>query len=234
MNQQHPPGWPPGTPPGYPPPHQGQPHYPPQAAGYGPPHGHAAPHGVPYYPQYPHGAAPKPGISIGRILAGVIVGLFMVGGAIYLTLVLLVPGLSGADDARQAGPAGRRPDIGERAAEALRGPQVITDEEIAVGADGWQARSFTAPSSRRVQVTAEGRTHTDKGFTVFVIPASDVEALRRGESVNHLQSFHCPKVRSCNNVGVVPTGSWAVVVKNSENIINTMVVKLRVVADPGI
>jgi hypothetical protein len=163
----------------------------------------------------------------------VIAGLIVVAGAIYLALVMLVPGFSGSSETRQVGPVGRRPDIGERAAEAFRGPQVIVDEEVAVGADGWQARSFTVPSSRRVQVAAEGRTHTDKGFTVFVIPASDVEALRKGESVNHLQSFHCLKVRSCNNVGVVPSGSWTVVVKNSENIFNTMVVKLRVVADPG-
>lgn len=236
VSHQHPPGWPPGTPPSYYPPHQAQPQHPSHGHGYGPSQGYAPPQAVPHYPQYPqssHTQPTKSGVSVGSILVGVAAGLALIIGITYLVLVMFVPGFSGSDDGRQAGSVGQRPNIGQRAAEAIRGPQVIVDEEIAVSAYGWQGRIFAVPSDRRVQVAVEGRTHTDKGFTVLVVPESDLEALKQEQSVSHLQSFYCLKVRSCNKINVVPAGSWAVIVRNSENIMNTMVVKLRVVSDPG-
>jgi hypothetical protein len=114
-----------------------------------------------------------------------------------------------------------------------RAPQVIADEEIAVSASGAQMRGFTLPDDRPVQVIAEGVRHADKGFMVFLMSSSETDKFAKGEEFRHLASFEGLKVRSFEHSETVAAGSWTVVVQNSENLMNTMVVHLRIVVDPS-
>ena len=41
------------------------------------------------------------------------------------------------------------------------------------------------------------------------------------------------KVRSLSRTATLAPGAWTVIVANTENIINGMVVRLRIVSDPG-
>ncbi len=117
--------------------------------------------------------------------------------------------------------------------QVVTNPQVIIDEELAVSAGGWQSRSFTLPSPRPIQVATEGKKHTDKGFSLYVMNSSELQHFKQKTTFRHIPALQGLKVRSFSNTATLPAGEWAVVVANSENIINTMVVHLRVVADPS-
>ncbi|HET9624582.1 MAG TPA: hypothetical protein VFP84_24610 [Kofleriaceae bacterium] len=117
--------------------------------------------------------------------------------------------------------------------EAIATPQVVVDEEVAVDAGGWQARSFRLSSAGPIQVTAEGRKDTDKGFNVFVMSASELPNLEQDTTFSHVPDLQGLKIRSFSKTATLPAGDWTVVVMNSENILRTMVVRLRVVVDPG-
>lgn len=84
-----------------------------------------------------------------------------------------------------------------------------------------------------IQVSADGKTHADKGFTVYVMSADELDHFRSRATFHHISEFQGLKVRSFSHTATIPTGAWTVVVQNSENIINTMVVHLRVVSNPG-
>jgi hypothetical protein len=120
----------------------------------------------------------------------------------------------------------------DRAAAAIRGPQVLADEEIAISAGGWQDRSFSLPTERRIEVITEGRKHADKGFSVYVIEDVDFPAFQAKKEFRQVSAFEGLKVRSFGHTGTLPAGSWHFVVMNSENILNTMVVHLKITADP--
>jgi hypothetical protein len=131
----------------------------------------------------------------------------------------------------QAAPG--EPGLLQRAAAAvLRGEQVLVDEEVAVSADGWQDRSISLASEREIAVVAEGRKHTDKGFNVYVIGDESFPAFQAKKEFRHVSAFQGLKTRSFGHTGRLPAGRWHVVVVNSENIMNTMVVHLKVTADP--
>jgi hypothetical protein len=133
--------------------------------------------------------------------------------------------------ANTAGVTGSKGVVGALGA-AIRGTQVVVDEEIAVDARGAQMRGVTMPSERPVQVQVEGKTHADKGFTVYVMALSEWDNFQNGKQFRQLPSFEGLKVRSFGHVETLPAGSWAVVVQNSENIFNTMVVHLKITIDP--
>jgi hypothetical protein len=114
----------------------------------------------------------------------------------------------------------------------LSSPQVIVDEQVAVDADGWQARSFSLSSPHPIQVVAEGRNHADKGFSLYVMASSEFPSFAQHTAFRHIPAFEGLKVRALTKTETLPAGEWTVVVANTENILNTMVVQLRVVSDP--
>lgn len=122
--------------------------------------------------------------------------------------------------------------LADHAGVNVRTPQVVIDEEMAIDADGWQARGFSLPSPRPVQVTAQGIKHTDKGFRVFLMDSAQLKNFKEKNEFRHIPSFEGLKIRSYSHTGELPAGSWVAVVVNSENIINSMVVKLKIVVDP--
>ncbi|WP_433926792.1 hypothetical protein AB3662_28225 [Sorangium cellulosum] len=122
--------------------------------------------------------------------------------------------------------------LADHAGVNVRTPQVVVDEEMAIDAGGWQARGFSLPSPRPVQITAQGVKHTDKGFRVLLMDAAQLESFKARKEFRHIPSFEGLKIRSYSHTGELPSGSWVAVVANSENIINSMVVKLKIVVDP--
>lgn len=132
-----------------------------------------------------------------------------------------------------AGGGGGVGGIGNLVGRAVRSPQVMVNEEIAIDASGAQMRGFTLSSPAPVSVEVQGRKNTDKGFMVFVMPESEWEKFKGGAGTSQQMSeFQGLKVRSFEHTGTLPAGSWAVVVQNSQNFMNTMAVQLRVVIDP--
>jgi hypothetical protein len=114
-----------------------------------------------------------------------------------------------------------QPGLGDLVGRATRGAQVIVDEEVAVSAHGWQLRGFTLPSSRPIEVVAEGKTHTDKGFTLYVMASDQAESFKMREAFKHIASFEGLKVRSFGHTETLGAGYWTVVVQNSENVLNS-------------
>jgi len=124
----------------------------------------------------------------------------------------------------QAGSAARR---------ALRGPEVVCDEELVVEANGAQMRGLTLPSARPLLVEATALKNADKGFNVYVMEMKDWEAFSQGARFRYFMALSAPKVTRFRRVATLPEGSYAVVVQNSENFLKAMAVRLKVVADPA-
>jgi hypothetical protein len=141
------------------------------------------------------------------------------------------PTVAGAEPTPGAGGGGPAGGIGDLIGKEIRSPQVLFDEELAVSAAGAQMRSFTLPSPRPISVEVRGVKNSDKGFMVYVMEESEWENFKTGK-FRHVPEFEGLKIRSSEHTGALPAGSWAVVVQNSENILNTMVVQVRVVSDP--
>jgi hypothetical protein len=157
-----------------------------------------------------------------NVLGAIILAVFAVLGFMHF----LGPSTSGST------PVTGNPGVRGIITAALGTPRVIVDQEIAVSAHGAQMRGFTLPAAHTVEVVAEGRRHANKDFNVYVIPASEWPNFTKGTSARQVQEFEGLKVRSFGHKGTLSAGSWAVVVQNSENIFETMVVHLKVVIDP--
>jgi hypothetical protein len=169
-------------------------------------------------------AGPRVGASSAQQTAGkVLLLVVLLGGGWWLYAHLMSPSTPGA----------QRQGLGDMVAASIRSPDIVVDEEVAVGPEGSQARGFTIPSARPVEVVADGTKHADKGFTVYVIASNEWDNFKAGKTFAHIPSFDGLKVRSFKHTEVLPPGSWTVVVKNSENFLNTMVVHLRITVDPS-
>jgi hypothetical protein len=186
------------------------------------PQGYGAP---PLQPGY----NPPPPLPPQKRTSGCLVALGIIGGLALIVGAGLCVGISSTKTTSTGAASGPAVDLLGK----LRSPQVVVDEEVAIGAGGSQMRGFTLPGERPIQVLAEGKSNADKGFTVYVMDATNYEAFAKKAPFRHVPSFEGLKVRSFTHSEALPPGSWCVVVQNSENIFNTMVVHLRIVSDPG-
>lgn len=177
------------------------------------------PYGYPQPPpprRGPSGCIVALGVS-GALLVGLVVG------------VLLLRSCLSTPTARLGGTPGPGDLLG-----IVRNPQTVWDESLAVSADGFQTRGFTLPDARNVQVTTTAVSNADKGYMVHVLPQTECNptSLQPGHTIHQVPGFMGLKVRDFTHTGPVPPGSWCVVVQNSENLLNTMVVHLTVIIDP--
>jgi hypothetical protein len=195
----------------------------------GQPQPYSQPPGFGQRPQgyYGQGAPPPPhrqGASGCVIALAVVGGLTVVVGGAGLLFAILRGGSTST--------AGAPPGQGGLRG-MIRTSQVIVDEEVAVGAGGWQLRGFDLRDSRPIQVTAEGRSNTDKGFMLYVMDSVNCTKFSNKQPAQHFLSFEGLKIRTFGRTDTLAPGGYCAVVLNSENILNTMVVHLRVVADPS-
>lgn len=172
-------------------------------------------------------SAGTPRVSTLRKLIGVVV--LVVVGYVILQTIQASP-----TPARSPAPGRNSYEAQPRSSlPAITRPQIVVDEEVAISAGGWQGRSFSISSPRPIQVVAEGKTHTDKGFSVYVMNSSEVKHFQQRAEFRHIEALQGLKVRALSRVATLAPGAWTVIVANTENIINGMVVRLRIVADPG-
>ncbi len=123
--------------------------------------------------------------------------------------------------------------LGDLLSSTVRSPQVVADEEVTVAAHAWRGPGFTLPSPRAVRIVADGKKHTEKGFRLYVMAPEELANLEKRKPFRDVPSFEGLKVHSFDKTETLPAGSWCVVVHNSENLLQTMVVHLRVVVDPA-
>jgi hypothetical protein len=140
-----------------------------------------------------------------------------------------------APDAGAPGAAGFATAIGlDRLRSALATPQVLVDEDVAVNANGWHVRGLTLTEPHSIQVVAEGKAHADRGFSVHVMSASEFDdKFLKKKPFHALPSFEEIKVKSFAHTETLPTGTWDVVVQNSEGGSGTMTMHLKIVSDPN-
>jgi hypothetical protein len=176
--------------------------------------------------------AKRAGVLLLRAMIGIGVLVAISFIAIQSLRISARPSLSTSGAVKTSSLAAPSPDsVAPRRLFVAR-PQVIVDEEDAVSAGGWQSRGFSLSSARPVQVFVDGRKHTDKGFSLYVMELSELRNFSRKATFRHILALQGLKIRSFSKIATLPAGEWAVVVFNSENIINTLIVHLRVVVDP--
>jgi hypothetical protein len=114
--------------------------------------------------------------------------------------------------------------------------KVIADEEIAVPAHAAQMRGFSVPNdftSVKLTINVIGKKHTDKGFSVYLLNGKgEFEKYKHRKAFNQVEAFHGLKVTRFSHTGEISPGDYAVVVANTENLLNGMTVALRVMAEP--
>lgn len=128
--------------------------------------------------------------------------------------------------------SGTGPVAGAAAVVLRGGPEIVADEEFTVDAGGSQMRGFGLPGPRPVKVEVLGRRDTDKGFSVYMIDQSEWDAFKAGRKFEQYPTFEGLKVRSMTKTASMPAGRYAVVVRNSENMFNSMSVHLKITVDP--
>lgn len=205
------------------------PHGPPQGAYSSGPYGSPPQYGTPpgHWPQQAPAQQPQSGVSIGRIVLGVVLGIVIVISVGYVWISF--GGTSSRSSSSSSSLGGSVPEAPKL---SLRNPQIITDEDLVVSAGGSQMRGFSIPSSRPVKVAVDGKQDTAKGFNVYVMKDSEWTNFKAHEEFRYVPVLSSPKTRSFSNTADLPTGSWCVVVQNSENIINDMTVHVKVIVDP--
>lgn len=134
---------------------------------------------------------------------------------------------------------GKPPAIVQQAAQqveeaAAPAPINIVSERMSVDASGGsQMRGFTLNRQAPVRVEVTGLRDTAKGFDVYVIKQEEWANLRDGREFRHIPAFEGLKVTRMSETHDLPPGNWAVVVRNSYNLLNSMEVELKVTAHPA-
>jgi hypothetical protein len=122
------------------------------------------------------------------------------------------------------------------AVPALAEEKVIADEEIAVSAGQSQMRGFAVPEDLtgvKLTVTVAGKKHTDKGFTVLLLQGKgEWDKYRTKKPFQQVEAFHGLKVKKFTHTGEIPPGEYALVVTNSENMMNGMTADVRMTGEP--
>lgn len=116
--------------------------------------------------------------------------------------------------------------------DALRDEQVFLDETVVVSAGGSQMRGFRLPSDRPVRVIAEGVRDTAKGFTVYCMTPADWKVMQSGKRFEYFTALSAPKIQKFDHTARLAAGEYCIVVSNTENMLNSMQVHLRIVIDP--
>ncbi len=111
-------------------------------------------------------------------------------------------------------------------------PQHMIDEEQVIAAATFHARTIKIAVAAPVQLVVQGLRYADKGFMVYVMSPEDFAHFQRREPFHYFEALYGLKIRSFTQTATLPAGDWVFVVHNSENLIRSMVVRVRIVVDP--
>ncbi|MBS2024275.1 MAG: hypothetical protein JST92_17880 [Deltaproteobacteria bacterium] len=117
---------------------------------------------------------------------------------------------------------------------SMAAPQPIVEEELAIPSGQVQLRSFVLGQSANVSLSIDGRKHTDKGFTVYLIrgDVSEWEKVKAHKHFDHIVGFQGLKTKAMTHSEPLPEGRYTLAVANTENLMNTMVVAIHLTIDP--
>lgn len=110
--------------------------------------------------------------------------------------------------------------------------ETLINEVMSVGAGSSTWRSFYIPRNQMIELAAQGVSHADKGFSVYVVDEAELSSVRSGRPFRHVPTLAATKTRAFVRHSPINSGQWYVVVMNTENIMNTMTVQVRVVSNP--
>lgn len=157
--------------------------------------------------------------------------MLILGGVICLAMAMYDRFFSRPAAAAPPAPAAHS-GVDTSTLDLLRDTQVLVDETTAVSAGGLHSYTFSLPSSRPVRVVVEGVRETAKGFDVRMVRPEELEKVQAGLDFRHIPDLSGLKVQSMDKTARLSPGQWALVVSNTQNIMNTMQVRVRVIADP--
>lgn len=63
--------------------------------------------------------------------------------------------------------------------------------------------------------------------------SEDVPKFSQHQAFHNNPAFDGVKVRSLSHTDTLPAGSWSLVVQNTENLLNTLIVHVKIVGDPS-
>ncbi len=119
------------------------------------------------------------------------------------------------------------------ATSALAAPQPLCNDEWSIKPGASEAQLFTLNTEADVLVHIRRVKHADKGFTVHVVPGKLYEEWKAGHATKKaLNDASSEKATSYRHTTKLAPGRWAIVVVNSENMLERMIVHARIVVNP--
>jgi hypothetical protein len=123
----------------------------------------------------------------------------------------------------------------QRATAAIQQTTEMLNEEWVLTTGASHSYSFTLTGPAVVGVEMVPVKHADNGVTLRLVAAEDFDACsgRTRGSCRSLGAFDGFKVRSFNHTDTIPAGRWTFFASNTENIINSATVHVRIVTNAG-
>jgi hypothetical protein len=118
---------------------------------------------------------------------------------------------------------------------ALADPQEVLNDNWALPSGGQpQVLSFVVPYAMPVTVEVTPVSHADKGVTLALLPAEDLDACTgKVQGIcRALPGFNSSAVRSFSHTESIPAGRWAFLAANTENLLFSATVHVHVVMVP--
>jgi hypothetical protein len=126
-----------------------------------------------------------------------------------------------------------QPAPAARQAQPALQEQELVNEEWVLPTRDVHRLSFTLSRDVPVHIEMTPVKHVEKGVTLRVIPPEDLDACmgRSQGSCRSLGSFDGFRVRTFSHTDTIPAGRWMFFVANTENILRTATVHVRVVVN---
>jgi hypothetical protein len=118
---------------------------------------------------------------------------------------------------------------------AVADQDMLNEEWVLPSGGGAHSLSFTLPAAAPVLVEMTPVKHADKGVTLRIVPAEDIDACT-GKSQGACRSrpgFDGFKIRSFSHTETIPAGRWTFYAANTENLMFSATVHVHVVANPS-
>jgi hypothetical protein len=111
--------------------------------------------------------------------------------------------------------------------------RTLLNQQIVVGAGGWQSHPFSVKDQNcSINVRVSGVRDTGKGFSVHVLPGDEAQNYKANRPFKEIPTLSGLDVTSLDLSEELPTGGYSVLVANTNNIFNSMVVNVTVTSAP--
>lgn len=116
---------------------------------------------------------------------------------------------------------------------AFAEPKTLVDDEWVISAGASQGKVVTVTGAKPLKVVVEGLQDTKKGFTVRVLPETVWnDFIAKKLTKKGLADYEHGVQVMYRKTHKLEAGNWAVVVENSENMLKSMSVRVKMIIDP--